>query len=154
MSNAWTDHGPISLPSRPLAYGAGFVVVVFAVAGLALGFQTALRKVTASELASGAGQGAGKDDAILARPIVDLTPATGKPAAPKDDGDNADADADKADALASETAAAQAIQSKPSKSGANIDDVLTSPTEKPPAPAKAATDEAPPGTPVKSDVPF
>jgi hypothetical protein len=36
----------------------------------------------------------------------------------------------------------------------DIDQIMTSPTEKPPAPVKAPP-EAPPGTaPVKSDVPF
>jgi hypothetical protein len=153
MANAWTENGPISLPSHRLAYGAGLVVVVFAVLGLGMGFQAALRKVSAPELGGVADQGSGKDDALAAKPIVDLAPP---PAAPKTD-KAADPDADaaaKADALAAQTAAAQAIQAKPSKAGGDIDDVLASPTEKPPSQIKSAPDEAPPGTPVKSDVPF
>jgi hypothetical protein len=149
MANAWTENGPISLPSHRLVYGVGTVVFIFAVLGLALGFQAALRKASAPELGGLAGQGSGKDDALEAKPIVDLAPPTAAPKAEKVD--SADADA-KADALAAQTAAAQAIQAK---SGGDIDDVLASPTEKPPpAPSKAAPDEAPPGTPVKSDVPF
>ena len=50
---------------------------------------------------------------------------------------------------------AQEIQAKPSKPGGDIDDILTSPNEKPPAQVKPAADEAPPpGAPVKTDVPF
>jgi hypothetical protein len=99
-----------------------------------------------------AGAGGIHDDALTARPIVDLAPPTAAPTEGKDDG--GDDEADKADALAAQTAAAQAIQAKPSASGGNIDDVLASPTEKPPSGAKGGADEAPPGTPVKSDVPF
>jgi hypothetical protein len=69
--------------------------------------------------------------------------------------DAADADQAKADALAAKAAAAQAVQAKPSKPTGNIDDILTSPSEKPPAPVKPSADEAPPpGAPVKTDVPF
>ncbi len=148
MAGAWTRNEPISLPSRPLAYGAGLLVIVLAAAGAGLGFNAAWRKTVAPEL-SGVGQGTLRDDALIARPIVDLTPPAPAPQAAKADSDD---DAAKADALDAQTAAAQAIQAK--ATGGDIDDVLASPTEKPPAPTKAATDEAPPGTPVKSDVPF
>jgi hypothetical protein len=152
MANAWTENGPISLPSHRLVYGAGLAVVVFAVLGLGMGFEAALRKASTPELGGAAGQGAGKDDALEAKPIVDLAPPT---AAPKTDKANSDdAEDAKADALAAQTAAAQAIQAKPSKTGGDIDDVLASPTERPPSPTKSAPEEAPPGTPVKSDVPF
>jgi len=151
MASAWTDTSPISLPSRPLVYGASVVVIVFAVLGASLGFQAAFRKASAAEVDT-AGESGGRDDAVAARPIVDLAPPPPAPVANKADTD--DADDAKADALAAQTAAAQAIQAKPSKSGGDIDDVLASPTEKPPTPTKAPADEAPPGTPVKSDVPF
>ena len=38
MAGIWRDNGPISLPSRPLAYGAGLLVVVLAVLGVGIGF--------------------------------------------------------------------------------------------------------------------
>lgn len=153
MASAWTENGPISLPSRTIAYGAGLAVVLFAVLGVAAGFEAASRRGAGPELDAAAGAGA-KDDALVAKPIVDLAPPAPAPEAAKDNADETDAEAAKADALAAQTAAAQAIQAKPAIAGGNIDEVLTSPTEKPPAtPAKGA-DEAPPGAPVKSDVPF
>ncbi len=153
MASAWTENGPISLPSRTVAYGAGLAVVLFAVLGVGAGFEAASRRGGGPELDAAAEAGA-KDDALIAKPIVDLAPPAAAPEATKDDADKADADADKADALAAQTAAAQAIQAKPATAGGNIDEVLASPTEKPVAtPAKGA-DEAPPGAPVKSDVPF
>jgi hypothetical protein len=152
MASAWTENGPISLPSRAIAYGAGLVVVLFALLGVGAGFEAASRRGGGPELDAASGAGA-KDDALIAKPIVDLAPPAPAPEANKDDSDDSDADA-KADALAAQTAAAQAIQAKPANAAGNIDEVLTSPTEKPPAtPAKGA-DEAPPGAPVKSDVPF
>ena len=84
---------------------------------------------------------------------MDLAPPTAAPDDKKADADDSDDDTDKSDALAAKTAAAQAIQAKPANPGGDIDDVLASPTEKPPTPTKAP-DESPPGTPVKSDVPF
>jgi hypothetical protein len=147
MTSAWIDNGPISLPRRPLAYGAGMVVVVFAVLGVGMGFEAASRREEAPGAASGQ---AAKDDAIVAKPIVDLAPPAAAPPANKVAADDSDKDDDD---LAAKTAEAQAIQAKTSKSG-DIDEVLASPTEKPPAPVKPATDEAAPGAPVKSDVPF
>ncbi len=151
MTSAWIGNGPIALPSRGVAYGAGVAVVLFAMLGVGLGFQAAWRKGAAPDLDAASSAGAGKDDALTARPIVDLAPPTAAPDAAKD---GADDEADKVDALAAQTAAAQAIQAKTAKGEGDIDDVLTSPTEKPPAVAKGAADEAPPGVPVKSDVPF
>lgn len=152
MASAWTEDAPIALPNRSIAYGAGIAVLLLAVTGLGMGFETASRKAAAPELNGAAGPGV-KDDALIAKPIVDLAPPTAAPDANKDDSDDADDEKNDA-AIAAQTAAAQAIQSKPSKAGGDIDDVLTSPSEKPPAPAKAPADEAPPGAPVKSDVPF
>ncbi len=153
MASAWVGNGPIALPSRGLAYGAGVAVVLFAMLGVGLGFQAAWRKSAAPDLDAASSAGAGKDDALTARPIVDLAPPAAAPDTAKDDAE-ADNEADKADALAAQTAAAQAIQAKAAKDGGSIDDVLTSPTEKPPTVAKGGADEAPPGVPVKSDVPF
>lgn len=153
MASAWTQDGPIALPSRSLAYGAGVAVLVFALVGLGMGFQTAFRRSGAPELGAEAGAAGGKDDALIARPIVDLAPPAAAPAADKDDADDAD-DADaKADALAAQTAAAQADQANPAKAG-DVDKVMASPSEKPPSLAKGPADESPPGTPAKSDVPF
>ena len=153
MASAWTENGPISLPSRPVAYAAGLAVMLFAVLGLGAGFEAAFRRSTGPELEAASGSGA-KDDALVAKPIVDLAPPAPAPEASKDDADDKDADADKADALAAQTAAAQAIQAKPANPAGDIDAVLTSPTEKPPATQGKGVDEAPPGAPVKSDVPF
>lgn len=153
MASAWTENGPISLPSRPLAYAAGLAVLLFAVLGATAGYEAAFRRSPGPEADAAAGAGA-KDDALVAKPIVDLAPPTPPPEAAKDTSADADAEAAKADALAAQEAAAQAIQAKPANAGGNIDEVLASPTEKPVAtPAKGA-DEAPPGAPVKSDVPF
>ncbi len=151
MIRTWIDNGPVALPSRTLAYGAGVMVLVFAIAGGGLGFQAAFHRIAAPGPGAPGGQKAGADDAQIARPIVDLAPPSAAPPEQKAADDDDDA---KADALAAQTAAAQAIQAKTSAAGGNIDDVLASPSEKPPAPAKAPADEAPPGTPVKSDVPF
>jgi hypothetical protein len=153
MAGAWIENGPISLPSRPLAYSAGVAVVLLAVLGVGAGYEAAFRRSAGPDLDAASGVGV-KDDALIAKPIVDLTPPAPAPEATKDDSDKADADAAKADDLAAQTAAAQAIQAKPANAGGNIDEVLTSPTEKPPAATGKGADEAPPGAPVKSDVPF
>jgi hypothetical protein len=127
-------------------------VVLFAVLGVGAGFEAAARRSAGPELDAASGAGA-KDDALVAKPIVDLAPPTPAPEAAKDDSADA-ADASKADDLAAQTAAAQAIQAKPANAGGDIDQVLTSPTEKPPSTTAKGADEAPPGAPVKSDVPF
>lgn len=154
MPGAWTDNGPISLPSRPLAYGAGLAIVLLAFAGASLGLQASLRKAAAPGLEAAAGSAAGKDDALIAKPIVDLAPPAPPPNEAGDPQADAENDAAKADALAAQTAQAQSIQAKPSKPGDSIDDVLASPSEKPAAPGKGPAEDAPPGAPVKSDVPF
>ncbi len=149
MASAWTDNGPVSLPSRGLVNLAAVLVVAFAILGLVMGVQAAFRKGAAPDIGA-AGAVAGKADEIAAKPIVDLAPPTPAADDGKDDGDKTDEEQAKADALAAQTAAAQAIQAKPSKAGGNIDDVLASPTEKPPGPVKNAGD----GAPVNSEVPF
>jgi len=149
VTQAWTPDGPISLPPRALAYGAGAVIAFMAVVGIGLGFNASLRQSGAPGL-EGSGQAASADGTPIAKPIVELPPAVVAENDVQADNTAAnavDAEGDKIDA---QTAAAQAVQSKPSKSAGDIDQILASPSEKPPAPVKAP-DEAPP---VKSDVPF
>jgi hypothetical protein len=133
-----------------MAYGAGVVVLGLAIAGAGLGFDAAWRRHAGPE--PSATEPANRAGDLIAKPIVELAPPTPAPEASKDDDDANDQA--KADALAAQTAEAQALQAKPTAKG-DIDDIMTSPTEKPPAPVKAPTDEAPPTTaPVKTDVPF
>jgi len=153
MANAWTENGPISLPPRSMAYGAGLAVVLFAAVGMGLGLEAAVRRSAGPDVDAAANAGP-KDDALIAKPIVDLTPPAAAPEAAKNDEAASDDEDAKSEALAEKTAEAQAIQAKASKIGGNIDDVLASPTERPPAPVKGPSDEAPPGAPVKTDVPF
>jgi hypothetical protein len=152
MADGWVERAGVAVPPRSLAYGAGLAILALAVAAGALGFSTALRREVAPEIASAARTGATGE--IAAKPIVEIAPPT--PAAQaKDDADDDKAnDAAKAQALAAQTAAAQALQAKGSGKG-DIDDIMASPTEKPPAPVKNPGEEAPPATaPVKSDVPY
>ena len=39
MASEWTNNGPVSLPPRPMAYGAGVILLVLALAGLGLGLR-------------------------------------------------------------------------------------------------------------------
>jgi hypothetical protein len=156
MVNGWTENGPVSLPPRWQAYVAGAVVAALAALGVAVGMRAAWRDAGAPDIGEAA-DSAADHDALIAKPIVQAPPPVTVPDADADQAkqDAADAEQAKADALAAKAAAAQAIQAKPSKAPGDIDDILTSPSEKPPAAAKPATDEAPPpGAPVKTDVPF
>lgn len=148
MTQGWTPDGPISLPPRTMAYGAAALIAVMAVIGIGLGFNASLRQSSAPD-AEGAGQNGSADGTPIARPIVELPPAvTAADHAATDTSNSVDAETGNIDA---QTAAAQAVQSKTSKSPGDIDQILTSHTEKPPTPTVKAPDEAPP---VKSDVPF
>jgi hypothetical protein len=152
MASGWIEHGPVSLPPRSLAYGAGAVVMLLAIAGVGLGFDAAWRRDAGPELNSTGP--ANRPGDLIAKPIVEIAPPTAAPDEAKSESDDSANDQAKADALAAQTAAAQALQAKASAKG-DIDDIMTSPTERPPTPVKAPTDEAPPATaPVKSDVPF
>lgn len=155
MTSAWTENGPVSLPPRSLAYGAGALLVALAIAGVALGLRAAWREAGAPDLGAPAASASG-DDTLIAKPIVAPPPPVAEPEPTQEEtpSDQAAADQTKADAIAAKTAAAQEIQAQPSKPAGDIDDILTSASEKPPAPAKAAPEEAPPGAPVKTDVPF
>ncbi len=156
MINTWTDNGPVSLPPRSLAYGAGALLFVLAIGGVALGLRAAWREAGAPNAGGGTAQVSAGDDTLVAKPIVDLPApvAAPEPAQEEAKADTAAANQDKADVIAAKTAAAQEIQSQPSKPAGDIDDILTSSSEKPAAPAKPVADEAAPGAPVKSDVPF
>ncbi len=157
MASAWIENGPVSLPPRPLAYGAGALVFILALAGIALGMRAAWREAGAPDLGGDRAQRAAGDDTLTAKPIVEPPPpvAAAEPAKDEDKADAAAADKTKSETLAAQTAAAQAIQAKPSQPAGDIDQILTSANEKPPAPVKPAADETPPpGPPVKSDVPF
>ncbi len=152
MTGVWIEDGPISLPSRPLAGGAGLLILAVAVVGFILGCEASLRRNAGPETGNAETRATARGDELIARPIVDLAPPTPAPTAERPDADDED-DTGAAD-LAAQTAAAQAIQAKTAKAGGNIDDVLASPTEKPPATTKAPADESAPGGPVRSDVPF
>ena len=151
MAGAWTPNGPVSLPPRILAYGAGLLILAVAAAGIGLGFKAAQRESGPPDLGTVAGEDAGQAT-LAARPIVQAPP----PEAAADSAPDAEsADAAKSDDIAAKTAAAQEVQAKPAKASGDIDAILASPTEKPPAPIKPTTDEAPPpSAPVNTDVPF
>jgi hypothetical protein len=153
MASSWTGEGPVSTPPRSLAYGAAIILAVLAVVGMGLGFRAAFRQASAPGLDADAVNAAAGEGVITAAPIVDL-PAPVAAIPENDKTADTKADAQDAESLAAKTAAAQAIQSKAAKPAGDIDDILASPTEKPPPPVKAAPDEAPPNAPVKSDVPF
>ena len=149
---SWTEHGPVSLPPRPVAYFAGAILIAAAIVGVGLGVHAGWRNDRPALGSSD--QSSGVDGAIPARPLVELPPPPQQEAAANTASNATDSQdqAEDSNTIDVQTAAAQEVQSKPSKSNANIDDILTSSTEKPQAPAKPSTDEsAPPG---KSDVPF
>jgi hypothetical protein len=153
MVSVWTGQEPVSTPPKNLAYGAGAALIVLAFVGVGLGYKASLRGGGSDS----SGQVASADDsgALIAKPIVQLPTA---PAASNTADNAADAEADNSDkgtAIEVKTAEAQRVQAATAKSGPDIDQILTSPSERPTAPAKGAGDEAaPPGPPVKSDVPF
>ena len=154
MANAWVGNGPVSLPPRSLAYVAAGLIMAAAAGGLAMGFRAAMRSPAEPGSASAAASTA--DGEITAHPIVEMPPPVTAPTQEASDATiDAKVDAELAsESIASKAAAAQAVQSKPSSPTGNIDDILTSPQEKPPAPVKAQPEEAPPQAPIKSDVPF
>jgi hypothetical protein len=151
---AWIANGPVSIPSTPVVAFVAFVIGVAAASGVGLGIKASWRE--ANRPAQGEVDSQATSQAIIAQPIVELPqpvaapPATNTVAAAT----NSAKEADDSDEIAAKTAAAQAVQSKPAQSSGDIDDILTSSSEKPQAPAKPSTDEAPPTEPAKSDVPF
>ena len=155
----WIANGPIALPPRSLAFVAGLSLFALAFVGVGLGFNAAQRQAGAPDTRADSSRAAA-DGSIEAHPIVELPPAVVPPApdqAAKDAADDAATDTALAnESIAQKSAAAQAVQADAAKPAGNIDEILASPTEKPPAPAKTTNDEAPPPppAPVKSDVPF
>jgi hypothetical protein len=156
---AWTENGPVSLPSGPALAFAVLLIGGAAVAGAGFGFSAGWRGGEQQQRAA-VDPNQDIDQAVEARPLVTLAgppapaavataAATNTVAAKKADDDD---DADASNEIAVKTAAVQAEQSKPADKPANIDDILTSPTERPQAPAKPTTDEQAP--PAKTDVPF
>jgi hypothetical protein len=145
---AWTENGPVSVPSTPVVGFVAFLIGVAAIGGVGLGLKASWRD--ANRPAQGSVDTQASGQAILAQPIVELPQPQAAPVVAA--ATNA-AKADDSEDIAAKTAAAQAVQSKPAQSSGDIDDILTSSSEKPQAPAKPSTDEAPPTAP-KSDVPF
>src|SRR5947209_1718014 len=118
MTSAWIENGPVSVPSKPVAYTAGAVLAVIAVAGLGLGFKAAMRQP--SEVA-GPGQRVAADGSIQAQPIVVLPPPVAAPQTQQAKTAPTQTDQEKADAAA-RAAAAQQVQAKPANPNADIDD--------------------------------
>ena len=157
MANAWTGNGPIMLPPRSLAYSAAGLISLTAIIGLGMGFRAAWRAPSEPGSSLDSSRNVTADGELAAHPIIELPPPVTAATSNRDDDAAADAatDAEVAnESIASKSVAAQALQSKPSSPSGNIDDILTSPQERPPTPVKSPTDEAPPTAPVKSDVPF
>jgi hypothetical protein len=155
MASAWTGDGPVSVPPRGLAYGIGGALLLLAFVGAGLGIRAAWKDTGASDLGGAAAASADSADTLTAKPIVELPAAANTAANTADNTSDASDNSGDSD-IQQKTAEAQQVQSNAAKQGADIDKILASPTEKPPAPGKQATDEAPPppGPPVKSDVPF
>jgi len=149
---AWNESDPVSTPPGPVVGVVAFLIVLAAVGGVGLGFKASWRDTTRPAQGSVDTQAAGQ--AVMAQPIVELPQPQAAPAPTvAAAATNSAKEADDSSDIAEKTAAAQAVQSKPAQAPSNIDDILTSPSEKPQAPAKPSTDEAPPTAP-KSDVPF
>jgi hypothetical protein len=155
MASAWTGSGPVTVPPRGLAYGIGGALLLLAFVGAGMGIRAAWKDTGAPELGGAAATSADSADTLTAKPIVEL-PAAANVASNSSDNTADGSDDSSAGDLQAKTAEAQQVQSTASKQGADIDKILASPTEKPPAASKPTTDEAPPppGPPVKSDVPF
>ena len=151
---AWIDNGPISLPTMSVARIAGVAILLAALAGAALGLRGAWRDETPS---LGAAEMQGTDQTTPARPIVEIQSAQQQVAASNAAASNSAQATEEADAnaIAAKTAAAEEAQAKPSKPPVDIDEILTSQSEKPQAPAKPASDEGAPGADKGSnEVPF
>ena len=149
---AWTENGPVSVPSPTVVGVVAFLIGIAALGGVGLGFRASSRDAPRPTQGLVDTQASGQ--AILAQPIVDLPQPQAAPKATNAAvAANATDNGDDSAAIAQKTAAVQAAQSKPAQAPDNPDDILASPSEKPQAPAKPSTDEAPPSGP-KSDVPF
>ena len=145
MASAWTENGPISLPPRALALGVGAALCLLAAVGVGLGIRASWRENGAlPDLHFGTRRRPAPTPAStpwIAKPIVRSAAPAGGQDAPAIQVVADTADDSKADAIEERTAEAQQVQATTSKSGPDIDQILTSPTEKPTAPAKSAADE-------------
>jgi len=152
---AWIDNGPVALPTGRTLTLAAALIGAAALVGAGYGFSSGWRG-GAQRVAGAVDPNQDIDQAVDAKPLVTLTPPTA-PAATNLAASNAieakkSDDEDASNEIAAKTAAVEAVQSKPAQQAPDIDDLLTSPTEKPQAPAKPnPADEAPP---LKTDVPF
>jgi len=153
---AWIQNGPVSVPPTPVVGFVAFTIGAAALAAVGLGIHASWRDV--SRPAAGEIDTQISGQATPAQPIVQFAlpeaPAPAATNAPEAATNSVKDQADASQDIAAKTAAAQAVQSKPSQSNGNIDDILTSSSEKPQAPAKPSTDESAPSGPPKSDVPF
>ncbi|MFI4933465.1 MAG: hypothetical protein ACHP7N_02500 [Caulobacterales bacterium] len=150
---SWTDTGPITLPPKPVAYTAAGILAVVAILGVGLGVRASWRDARPS--VDSGDQVLGGDQAILAKPIVEIPAAQQQAAAANTVAANSAADqpdetAD-SNAIAAQTAAASAKSAKVA-----IDQSGDSGAEKPQAAARPSVDEGEPGSPqgAKTDVPF
>ena len=151
MPRQWIENGPVSLPPPAVTFGAAAVLAAVAVAGVILGVQAASRPAGGPDLATAHADA----DTLTAQPLVDITPtAPTQTVADDKAASSSDADSSKAEDLAAQTAKAQALQAKPAASPGDIDSIMTSASEKPPAPVNGPPEDPPPAAPVKSDVPF
>jgi hypothetical protein len=130
----------------------GAILFMAAAAGAGLGWRAAARPPSGP--ADPSAVATADANTLTARPLVDITPPAAAKVVADDKSDSSDADSAKAADLAAQTAKAQALQAKPTGAPGDIDTIMTSASEKPLAPTKKGPDEAPPPTPVKSDVPF
>ena len=154
MTNAWIENGPVSLPPRSVVVGAAVFLVLAAVAGVGVGLRAGWRDGRATSYADGSAKPTA-DDALTAHPIVEIAPPKAPTQELTPDEKKAQEEAEaaaKAREIAARQAAAQALQSSPDRHAGNIDDILTSASEKPPAPVKPPSDAA--ETPPAGDVPF
>jgi hypothetical protein len=158
---ATTAVDPVSTPPRWVVSAVAVAILFCAGGGVFLGFKASLRENAGHGAPVGLDDAQGVDQAVVAKPIVDIpaqaipTPAAANTLASasnttaRDDDDNDDSTND----IAVRTAAVQHVQSTPAQSAQDIDTILASPTERPQAPAKPSTDDQPPPPP-KTDVPF
>jgi hypothetical protein len=145
---SWIENGPVSTPPGRIAAVAAAALVSTAALSLAFSFHAVWRGPGRSALAD-----ADQSDisqAVPAKPIVEIPSAPPPPAAvnaaPTNAAEGREEEADDSNAIAARTAEVQAAQSQPAKPPADIDQILTSPQEKPQAPVDEGAG--------KTDVPF
>ncbi|HEY1425049.1 MAG TPA: hypothetical protein VGF50_00125 [Caulobacteraceae bacterium] len=154
---SWTESGPVSTPPKATVSLVAVALAAVALFGVGYGVHAVWRGL--GPAAAGSGDEARDSQAVAARPLVDIpaveqppvttnaAPAAANAAAAKDQDEAA------ANTIAAKTAAAQAVQSKPADQPPDIDQMMTSPSEKPQTAAKPTTDEGAPGAPT-NNVPF